>query len=131
VGMIDEFRKFLLRGNVIDLAVAVVIGAAFTGVITSITEGLITPLLGVFGGIPDFSTWVVTINNSQFQIGRVINAILSFVIVGAVIFFLVVQPMNAMMERMKRQEEAPPPAPSVEEKLLTEIRDAIKERPRM
>jgi large conductance mechanosensitive channel len=127
--MIDGFRKFLLRGNVIDLAVAVVIGAAFTGIVTAIVEGLVTPLIGAFGGIPDFSAWTFTINNSQFQIGRVINAILSFVIVAAVIYFLVVQPMNALMERVKRQEEVDPPAPSVEEKLLTEIRDAIKERP--
>ena len=72
--MIDGFRKFLLRGNVIDLAVAVVIGAAFTGIVTAIVEGLVTPLIGAFGGIPDFSAWTFTINNSQFQIGRVINA---------------------------------------------------------
>ena len=127
--MIEGFRKFLLRGNVIDLAVAVVIGAAFTGVVTAIVEGLVTPLIGALGGIPDFSAWTFTINNSQFQIGRVINAILNFVVVAAVIYFLVVQPMNALMERIKRQEEVDPPAPSVEEKLLTEIRDAIKERP--
>ena len=127
--MIEGFRKFLLRGNVIDLAVAVVIGAAFAGIVTAIVEGLVTPLIGALGGIPDFSAWTFTINTSQFQIGRVINAILSFVVVAAVIYFLVVQPMNALMERIKRQEEVDPPAPSVEEKLLTEIRDAIKERP--
>jgi large conductance mechanosensitive channel len=128
-GMIDGFRKFLLRGNVIDLAVAVVIGAAFTGIVTAIVEGLVTPLIGAVGGIPDFSAWTFTINTSQFQIGRVINAILNFVVIAAVIYFLVVQPMNALMERIKRQEEVEPPAPTVEEKLLTEIRDAIKERP--
>ena len=99
--MIEEFRKFLLRGNVIDLAVAVVMGAAFGVIITSITEGLITPLLGAIGGIPDFSAWTFTINGSQFQIGRVINAIFTFVITGLVIFFLIVKPMNVMMERMK------------------------------
>jgi large conductance mechanosensitive channel len=129
--MIEEFRKFLLRGNVIDLAVAVVIGAAFTGVVTAIVGGLVTPLIGALGGIPDFSAWGFTINNSRFAIGQIINAIINFVVVAAVIFFLVVKPMNLMMERMKRQEAVQPPAPSVEEKLLTEIRDAIKERPRM
>jgi large conductance mechanosensitive channel len=128
--MIDEFKKFLLRGNVLDLAVAVVIGAAFTTIITAFVEGLITPFIGIFGGIPDFSALVVTINNSQLQIGRVINAILAFVIVAAVLFFFVIQPVNALMERMKMQKEVEPEAPSVEEKLLTEIRDLLRDNPR-
>jgi large conductance mechanosensitive channel len=126
--MIEEFRKFLLRGNVIDLAVAVVMGAAFGAVVTAIVEGLVTPLIGAFGGVPDFSAVVFTVNNSQFKIGLVINALISFIAIAVVIFFLIVKPMNALMERMKRQEAVQPPAPSVEEKLLTEIRDAIKER---
>ena len=130
--MFAEFRRFLLRGNVIDLAVAVVIGAAFGGIVTAIVEGLITPLIGAFGGVPDFSELVFTVNNSQFAIGRVINAILSFIIIAAVIFFLVVKPMNALMARAARQtEETAPPAPTKEEVLLTEIRDALRARPGM
>ena len=94
------FKKFLLRGNVVDLAVAVVIGAAFTSVVQAVVKGLITPLIGVFGGIPDFSEWAVTIGASRFAIGEVINALLAFLVIAAVVYFLVVLPMNRLMERM-------------------------------
>jgi large conductance mechanosensitive channel len=125
--MLNEFKAFLLRGNVIDLAVAVVIGAAFATIVTAIVEGLVTPLIGAFGGIPGFSAWVFTVNSSQFAIGRVINAILGFVVVAAVIFFLVVKPMNALMARAARTTEVgEPPAPTKEEVLLAEIRDLLK-----
>jgi large conductance mechanosensitive channel len=105
----EGFRKFLLRGNVVDLAVAVVIGAAFTAVIKAFTEGFITPLIGVFGGIPDFSAWSFTINNSQFPIGAFINALLAFVITAAIVYFFVVLPLNKMMDRFKPEEDVTAP----------------------
>jgi large conductance mechanosensitive channel len=93
------FRDFLLRGNVIDLAVAVVIGVAFTNVVNAFVKALITPLIGAFGGVPDFSGLFFTVNNSRFAIGEFINALVSFAIIAAVVYFLVVLPANAMLER--------------------------------
>jgi len=98
------FRKFILRGNVIDLAVGIVIGAAFTAVIQALVKGLITPIIGVFGGIPDFSDWSFSINNSRFAIGEFINALLSFLIIATVVYFLIVIPVNALMDRFKPEE---------------------------
>ena len=102
------FRKFLLRGNVVDLAVAVVIGAAFTSIIQAFVKGFITPLIGMFGGIPDFSTWYVTVNNSRFLIGEFINALISFVIIAAIVYFFVVLPMSKFLERFAEGEPALP-----------------------
>ena len=98
------FRKFILRGNVVDLAVGIVIGAAFTAVIQALVKGLITPIIGVFGGIPDFADWYFTVNNSRFAIGEFINALLSFLIIAAVVYFLIVLPVNALMDRFKPEE---------------------------
>jgi large conductance mechanosensitive channel len=126
--MVREFRDFLMRGNVVDLAVAVLIGAAFGLVIKSLAEDLITPIIAAFGGAPDFSGIYFEINRSKFMIGRFINAVIAFLITAAIIFFFVVKPMNALMRRLKRQEEGAPPAPSNEERLLGEIRDLLKQR---
>ena len=98
------FRKFILRGNVIDLAVGVVIGAAFSGVVQALVKSLITPLIGALGGIPDFSEWYFTVNASRFAIGEFINALLSFLIVAAVVYYFVVVPVNALMDRFKPEE---------------------------
>ncbi len=101
--MIKEFKEFLLRGNLLDLAVAVVIGAAFTAVIASMTTNIITPLIkAVFGGSSQFDTLSFTINGSNINYGSVLNALLNFVIVAAVIFFLVIKPVNALMARLGR-----------------------------
>jgi len=102
------FKKFLLRGNVVDLAVAVVIGAAFKDVVDALVKSLITPLIGAFGGVPDFSTIAFTINSSRFGIGAFINAVISFVILAAVIYFLVVLPVNTLMDRFKTEEPVGP-----------------------
>ena len=102
------FRKFLLRGNVVDLAVAVVIGAAFTSIIQAFVKGFITPLIGMFGGIPDFSTWYVTVNNSRFLVGELINALISFLIIAAIVYFFVVLPMSKFLERFAEGEPAMP-----------------------
>jgi large conductance mechanosensitive channel len=98
------FRDFLLRGNVVDLAVAVVIGAAFGAVVTALVKDLITPLIAAIGGKPDFSGLTFTVNNSKFLYGEFVNAVVSFVLVGAAIYFLIVAPMNAIHARWKKPE---------------------------
>jgi large conductance mechanosensitive channel len=131
VTVLKEFRDFILRGNVIELAVAVVIGAAFKAIVDALVKDLITPLIAAIGGQPDFSAIKFTINKSEFLIGDFINAIVSFLIIAAVIFFLVVKPVNAIMARAARKTEvAAPPAPTKEEVLLTEIRDALRAQQR-
>jgi large conductance mechanosensitive channel len=102
------FQNFLLRGNVVDLAVAVVIGVAFGAVVTALVKDIITPIIGIAGGLPDFSAWVLTIGASKFFIGDFINSVVSFVIIAAVIYFLVVVPTSKLIERMK--SETPPSA---------------------
>jgi large conductance mechanosensitive channel len=99
--MLKEFRDFVLRGNVVDLAVAVVIGAAFGAVVTALVADFITPLIAAIGGQPDFSALTFTINDSVFKYGDFINKLLSFLIIAAVIFFLVVKPLNTLMKRLK------------------------------
>jgi large conductance mechanosensitive channel len=107
---IDEFRAFILRGNVIDLAIAVVIGAAFGAVVASLVADLITPLIAAIFGKPDFGGLTFTINGSVFHYGAFLNAVFTFLTVAAVIFFLVVKPMNALMARMGRGGEAETPS---------------------
>lgn len=99
--MLRGFREFIMKGNVVDMAVGVVIGVAFGNVITAMVADLITPLIGAFGGTPDFSGISFTINNSVFMIGDFLNALISFLTITAVIYFAVVLPMNKMTEKMK------------------------------
>ncbi len=106
------FKKFLLRGNVVDLAIAVVIGAAFGAVVQALVKDLITPLIGAFGGVPDFSAWFFTVNSSKFLIGDFINALIYFVIIAAVVYYFVVLPVSRLMARYS--PEPPPPAPTRE-----------------
>jgi large conductance mechanosensitive channel len=106
---VKGFREFILRGNVVDLAIAVLIGAAFSAVVTSFTENLLTPLLGAFGGVPDFSALVFTVNGSRFGIGAFINAVIAFLITAAILYFLVVKPVNTLMARYRTEPE--PKAP--------------------
>ena len=101
------FRKFILRGNVVDLAVAVVIGASFAAVVTALTKDIITPIIGIFGGIPDFSALFFSVNNSRFLIGDFINAVLAFVVMAVIIYFLIVLPINTLTDRFS---PATPPA---------------------
>ena len=95
------FRDFILRGNVVDLAIAVVIGAAFGNVVAALVKDLITPLIAAIGGQPDFSTISFTINNSKFLIGDFINSLLSFLVIAAVVYYFVVLPVNRLMARFK------------------------------
>jgi large conductance mechanosensitive channel len=105
----EDFKKFLLRGNMVDLAVAVVVGVAFTAVVTALVRDLITPLIAAIGGNPDFSSLTFRIHRSTFRYGDFLNYLISFVIVTAAVFFLVVMPVNALVERARRQ---PPPDPT-------------------
>lgn len=102
------FKAFLLRGNVVDLAIAVVIGVAFTAVITAFVKDLITPLIAAIGGKPDFAGLYFTINNSRFRYGDFVNVVISFVIIAAVVYFLVVLPYQALMERSRKEPPADP-----------------------
>lgn len=102
--MLKEFRQFLLRGNLVDLAIAVVVGAAFGAVVTALVKDLVTPLIAAVGGQPDFGDLDFTINSSRFAYGHFLNAVISFVIIAAVVFFLVVKPVNALMDRLQTGE---------------------------
>lgn len=102
------FKQFLLRGNLIDLAIAVVIGAAFGAVVKALVEDLITPLIAAIGGKPDFSQLTFTVNKSQFKYGDFVNNIITFVIIAAVIYFLVFLPVNALIQRSRREPPADP-----------------------
>lgn len=99
--MLKEFRAFILRGNLVELAVAVVIGTAFATLVSSFTQGLITPLIAAVGGEPDFSALSFTINDSRFRYGLFLNALVSFLIVAGVVFFFVVKPLNTLKDRQK------------------------------
>ena len=98
--MLTDFKKFILRGNVVDLAVAVVVGLAFAAVVTALVNDLITPLIAAIFGKPDFSGLYFTLNHSKFRYGSFINALLSFLIIATVVFFAVVVPLTALMRRL-------------------------------
>jgi len=102
----NGFKKFLLRGNLVDLAVAVVIGAAFGALVNSLVKDLITPLISAIDGNPDFSNLYFTVNGSRFKYGDFINAAISFLIIALVVYFFVVAPMAKLLERMSREEAA-------------------------
>jgi large conductance mechanosensitive channel len=121
--MINEFKAFIMRGNVLDLAVAVVLGAAFTAIVTALVDNLITPLIGLIMGGVDFSMIGFSIGDARFGIGNMINAVINFLIVAFVVFMLV-----KAVNRMMPKKEAPPEAPKgpTAEELLMEIRDSLK-----
>lgn len=100
-----DFKEFLLRGNLVDMAVGIVIGVAFTAVVTALVSDLITPLIAAIGGKPDFAGLTFTINHSNFLYGMFFNALISFVVIAAVVFFLVVKPVNALMNRRRTEPE--------------------------
>ena len=118
--MLTDFKAFILRGNVLDLAVAVVIGVAFTAVITALVTDLITPLVAAIFGSHDFSSLTFMVNNSVFRYGAFLNALLAFVLVAAALFFLVVVPANALVQRARR-EPTPDPTTKKCPECLSEI----------
>jgi large conductance mechanosensitive channel len=104
----EGFKKFILRGNVIDLAVGIAVGAAFTTVVNALVKDFITPLVGAFFKTPDFSTWVFYVNGSKFAIGDFINSVVSFALLAAAVYFIIVLPMNKLVERMKARKPVDP-----------------------
>ncbi len=119
--MLKGFREFILRGNVVDLAVAVVIGTAFGAVITALVKDLITPLIAALVGTPDFSAYGVTIGGSRLLVGDFLNAVISFVLIAAAVYFFVVAPINAFIARRKRGETPPDPTTKKCPECLSEV----------
>ena len=125
--MLKEFRDFLMKGNLVELAVAIVIGIAFGLVIKSLVDNLITPIIGMVGGV-DFGGETFSINGSTFRYGQFINDLITFVLTAAAVFFVIVKPVNTIMARIRKPEELAPDAPT-ETALLIEIRDLLAKRP--
>lgn len=148
--MLDEFKKFILRGNVVDLSTGVIIGAAFTSIVTAFTKGIVEPILALFGSGPSTDSLKIQISEKEvdvtktvdgkeitetilqpveLDIGSLIGAGFNFVITAAVVFFVIIKPLNALIELTKKKEEKKPAAPAeppADVKLLTEIRDLLK-----
>lgn len=124
--MIKEFKEFIMRGNVMDLAVAVIIGGAFTAIVNSLVNDIIMPIIGAILGGVDFSSMAITVGDAAITYGNFIQAIINFLII-ALVLFLLIRAMNNM-SRKKEEAPAPPPGPTAEEKLLAEIRDLLRER---
>lgn len=136
--MLKEFKAFILKGNVVDLSTGVIIGAAFGTIVTAFTKGIIEPLLKAIGGNPNVSLGIKIgelsnakgeITPNMLDIGMVINSVIGFLITAAVIFFVIVKPVNTLLAKMKKEEAvAPPAAPGADIVLLTEIRDLLKSK---
>jgi large conductance mechanosensitive channel len=109
VTMLKGFKQFIMRGNAVDLAVAVVMGAAFGTVVNALVKDLLTPLIAAIAGKPDFSAISFEINNSKFLIGDFFNALVSFLLIALAVYFFVVAPMNALMARLRKAEAPPDP----------------------
>lgn len=130
--MLKGFRDFIMRGNVVDLAVAVVIGAAFKAVVDALVADIITPLIAAIGGKPDFSNLYFTLNGSRFRYGNLVNQIISFLIVAAAIYFLIVLPLNTLAARRAARLAAGQPAVEEAEAksedvvVLEQIRDLLQ-----
>ncbi len=123
--MLKEFRDFISRGNVMDLAVAVIIGAAFTAIVTSFVDDIVMPIIGVILGGVDFTSLAITVGGANITYGNFLQAVLNFLLIAFVVF-LMVRSINKMQGEQEAEEAAAPPAPSAEETLLTEIRDLLK-----
>ncbi len=124
--MLTGFKQFVFRGNVIDLAVAVVIGAAFGAVVSAFVKDLLTPLIAAIVGKPDFSAFYFDLNGSRFLYGEFVNALVSFLLIAAAVYFFVVAPMNAYMARRRRGEAPPDPTTKKCTECLSEIPIAAK-----
>ena len=124
--MLSGFKKFLMRGNVVDLAVAVVMGGAFGAVVTALVKDLLTPIIAAAVGKPDFSGIVFTINGSKFPIGDFINAAVGFLLIALAVYIFVVAPMNALTARLNRGEAPPDPTTKKCPECLSEVPIAAK-----
>ncbi|MGE0406543.1 MAG: large conductance mechanosensitive channel protein MscL [Candidatus Korobacteraceae bacterium] len=119
--MLQGFKQFLMKGNVVDLAVAVVMGAAFGAVVTAFVQNLLTPLIAAIAGKPNFSEWKLVVGSSEFLYGEFLNALISFLMVAAAVYFFVVLPMNSVMARMKKDELPAAPTTKACPECLSEI----------
>ena len=126
--MLRGFKDFLLRGNVIDLAVAVVVGMAFSRIVDALATDVIGGLIGVVGGVPDFGDVGISANGGKVVLGSLVNAVINFLIVSAVVYFAVVVPVQRLMERRNAGEEPEVSATPEDIALLKEIRDLLKAR---
>ncbi|MCC9308816.1 large conductance mechanosensitive channel protein MscL [Kitasatospora sp. RB6PN24] len=130
--MLKGFKKFIMRGNVVDLAVAFVMGAAFVAVVNSLVNDLLTPLIAAIFGKQDFSALTFTLHHSVFRYGAFINALISFILIAAALYFFVVAPMNAYNDHKRRKAGLPPAEdPLTEVELLTQMRDLLRTPPRV
>ena len=120
------FKQFLLRGNVVELAVAVVMGAAFTAVVTALVKDLLTPLIAAVVGAPDFSAIAVTVNGSKLMVGDFVNAVIAFLLMSVAVYFFVVLPVNALTARMRRGEAPPDPTTKKCPECLSEVAIAAR-----
>ena len=125
--MLREFRDFIMRGNLVELAVAVIIAAALTTLVRSLIDNLIMPVVAAVGGTPDFRDLTFTVNDAVFRYGAFLTDLVSFVIIGAVIFFLIVKPFNTLLSRLRRTGDGVADSEETQEKLLSDIR-ALLER---
>ena len=124
--MLKGFKEFISRGNVVELAVGVIIGAAFKNIVDALVDGIINPLIAAVIGKPDFSdAFILTLNGSDVKFGLLITAVINFIVMAFAIYFCIVVPMNALNARRKKDEEETVEEASDEVKLLTEIRDAL------
>jgi large conductance mechanosensitive channel len=119
--MLKGFKAFVLRGNILDLAVAVVIGGAFGALVTSMVEDILMPAIGVVVGKPDFSAMILTVNGSPIQIGDFLNALVSFLSIAVAIYFFVVAPVNSLVERRRRGQAPPDPTTKKCQECLSEV----------
>ena len=119
--MLDGFKKFILRGNVVDMAVGVVMGAAFGSVVTELTKAFLTPLIALVAGKQDYSNLKFTIRTTNFPIGEFINAVIAFVLIAAAVYFFVVVPINWLIARMRRSEKPADPTTKKCPECLSEI----------
>jgi large conductance mechanosensitive channel len=124
--MLKGFKQFIFRGNVLDLAVAVVIGAAFGKIVTALVEDLLNPLIAAAVGKPDFSALKFTLNNSIFKIGDFLNALVSFVLIAAAVYFFVIVPVNRIMARLRKGEAPADPTTKNCPECLSEVPIAAK-----
>jgi large conductance mechanosensitive channel len=126
--MLREFRDFLMRGNLVELAVAVLIATALAAVVKSLIDNIIMPVIAAVGGTPDFRDLTFTVNESVFRYGAFITDLLTFVIIAAVIFFVIVKPYNAVLARMRRAGEEPEEEKDAQVALLEDIRALLREQ---
>lgn len=127
--MLNEFKKFIFKGNVIDLSTGVIIGAAFGTIVTAFTKGIVEPILQLFGGDREVALGFELADGVYMDLGIIITAVINFLITAAVVFFVIIKPVNRLSDMLKREEaQAPPPAPPADVQLLTEIRDLLKAR---